>query len=84
MMEVSHDPEETRRALEIAVTAYVDLETTGIERHDQVVSAGLLINNNIYILFLRSVHRTIRNLPTRPIPVGAGTAGTWRPGNRLP
>ena len=63
MMEVSHDPEATRHALEIAVTAYIDLETTGIERHDQIVSAGILINNNIYILFLRSVHRAVRNLP---------------------
>ena len=41
----------------------IDLETTGIERYDRVVSAGILVVDTIHILFLRSVHRTVRNLP---------------------
>lgn len=38
-----------------------DLETTGLTRHDSVVSAGLLITGRPYILFVRS--RVCPNIP---------------------
>src|SRR5512142_3098522 len=61
-MHISHCPGEARIALERASIAVVDLETTGIERYDQIVSAGLLIDEVIHILFLRTLHHTLRNI----------------------
>ena len=61
-MDISHCPARTRTALGGASIAVVDLETTGIERYDQIVSAGILVDDAVYILFLRTLHHTIRNL----------------------
>ena len=32
----------------------LDVETTGLDRHDQIVSAGFLIDGQVHILFVRS------------------------------
>ena len=40
----------------------IDLETTGIERSSRIVSAGVLVDDHVFILFLRSDHAGIRNL----------------------
>ena len=62
-MVISHGPGACRAALLSATTPLIiDLETTGIERYDQIVSAGLLISGQIFILFLRACHASIRNL----------------------
>jgi hypothetical protein len=61
-MLLSHCPAKVRTALGCASHAVIDLETTGIERYDQVVSVGLLVDDAVYILFVRSLHREIRNI----------------------
>ena len=61
---VVHDPRECREALaRTAGPVTLDLETTGLRRWDQIVSAGLLIDGVAYLLFLRSLHASIANLP---------------------
>ena len=45
-----------------ASTAVLDLETSGLDRFDCIVSAGLLIENTAHILFVRSLSASIRNL----------------------
>jgi len=40
----------------------LDLETTGVQRSNQIVSAGLLVDGVAYILFARSLHATVPNL----------------------
>jgi DNA polymerase I-like protein with 3'-5' exonuclease and polymerase domains len=61
-MAISHCPARARTALGCASIAVIDLETTGIERYDQIVSAGILVNDAVYILFLRTLHHTLRNI----------------------
>jgi DNA polymerase I-like protein with 3'-5' exonuclease and polymerase domains len=41
----------------------LDLETTGLNRWNTIVSAGLLVEQTAYILFAHSLHVSIRNLP---------------------
>ena len=61
---ISHSPRAAHQALAGATTPVIlDLETTGIERSAKIVSAGLLVEDHIFILFLRSQHASIRNLP---------------------
>ena len=63
MVKVSHDPSQCREALARTVgPVVVDLETTGLRRWNQIVSAGLLIDGVAYVLFVRSSHVSIRNL----------------------
>ena len=60
---ISHSPRECRLALAGASNPVViDLETTGIERSSRIVSAGVLVDDHIFILFLRSEHAGIRNV----------------------
>lgn len=61
-MAISHCPARARTALGCASIAVIDLETTGIERYDQIVSAGILVDDAVYILFLRTLHHTLRNI----------------------
>ena len=60
---ISHSPRECRLALAGASSPVViDLETTGIERSSRIVSAGVLVDDHGFILFLRSEHAGIRNV----------------------
>jgi len=90
MTRVSHDPAECNNALDRTVYPVVlDLETTGLRPWNQIVSAGLLVDGVAYILFVRSMHASIRNLPrdrflealqplARPDLIVVGTAGRCR------
>ena len=63
-MKVSHSPRQCLTALARTVgPVVVDLETTGLHRCDQIVSAGLLVDGIAYILFARSSHVSVTNLP---------------------
>ncbi len=65
---IQHDPRECKAALARTVSpVVVDLETTGLERHDQIVSAGLFIDGTAHILFARSRHASITNHPLSEI-----------------
>ncbi len=55
---VSHCPVQCAAALEQASLAYCDLETTGVGRSDGLVSAGLLVDNQPFVLFFESVSIT--------------------------
>lgn len=46
----SHDPGRLWTALAGATTVVVDLETTGLHRHDRIVAAGVLIDRDAHIL----------------------------------
>jgi DNA polymerase I-like protein with 3'-5' exonuclease and polymerase domains len=59
---IHHNPRACRQALAGATTAIIDLETSGLKRHDRIVSAGVLVAGSIFILFLRSQHASVRNL----------------------
>ena len=49
------NPRECRQALAGASgPVVIDLETTGIERSSRIVSAGVLVDDHVFILFLRS------------------------------
>jgi DNA polymerase I-like protein with 3'-5' exonuclease and polymerase domains len=64
MIALSHDPRECLTALARELPPVVlDLETTGLNRWSTIVSAGLLVEQTAYILFARSVHASVRNLP---------------------
>jgi DNA polymerase I-like protein with 3'-5' exonuclease and polymerase domains len=64
MTYVSHDPRQCREALaRTASPVVLDLETTGLRRWNQIVSVGLLVDDVAYILFARSMHVSVRNLP---------------------
>ncbi|MBV8609985.1 MAG: hypothetical protein JO034_21310 [Singulisphaera sp.] len=64
MTPVVHDPRACREALaRTAAPVVLDLETTGLRRWDQVVSAGLLIDGVAHLLFRRALHPSIANLP---------------------
>jgi DNA polymerase I-like protein with 3'-5' exonuclease and polymerase domains len=64
MVRVSHDPLQCRKALErTGAPVVLDLETTGLRRWNQIVSAGLLVDGIPYILFARSSHISVSNLP---------------------
>ena len=64
MTRVVHDPCECREALaRTSAPVVLDLETSGLRRWDQIVSVGLLIDGVAYLLFLRSLHASIANLP---------------------
>lgn len=41
----------------------LDLETTGLLRRSQIVSAGLLVDGTPHLLFVRSAHASVPNLP---------------------
>jgi len=61
---VTHDPGECSNALARTVSPVVlDLETTGLRRCNQIVSAGILVDGVAHILFARSMHASIHNLP---------------------
>ena len=63
MTRVVHDPRECREALARTTAPVVlDLETTGLRRWDQIVSAGLLIDDVAYLLFVRTLHPSITNV----------------------
>src|SRR5512142_2245883 len=64
MTKVVHDPRGCREALaRTAAPVVLDLETTGLRRWDQIVSAGLLIDGVAHLLFVRALHPSITNLP---------------------
>src|SRR5437868_6410429 len=64
MTRVSHDPGECCQALTRTGSPVVlDLETTGLTRTDRIVSAGLLVDDVAYVLFARSAHVSVTNLP---------------------
>ena len=64
MTPVNHDPRECRLALARTDRPVVlDLETTGLRRWDRVVSAGLLIDGVAHLLFARTLHPNIANIP---------------------
>lgn len=61
---VQHDPGECMEALaHTNAPVVVDLETTGRRRWNQIVSAGLLIDGVAHILFARSSHVSVTNIP---------------------
>jgi DNA polymerase I-like protein with 3'-5' exonuclease and polymerase domains len=53
----------------------LDLETTGLRRHDRIVSAGLLVDDVAHILFARSDHAGVRNLPAAEFLEALGPLG---------
>ena len=60
---VSHSPRACRLALAGASGPVVsDLETTRTERSSRIVSAGVLVDDRLFVLFLRSQHAGIRNI----------------------
>jgi DNA polymerase I-like protein with 3'-5' exonuclease and polymerase domains len=64
MTRVVHGPRECREALaRTTAPVVVDLETTGLRRWDRIVSAGLLIDGVAYVLFVRTLHASIINVP---------------------
>src|SRR5512135_2874129 len=64
MTTIVHDPRACREALaRTAAPVVLDLETTGLRRWDQIVSAGLLIDGVAHLLFVRTLHPSIANLP---------------------
>lgn len=66
MTRVQHNPGECLRVLARTSSPVVlDLETTGLKRSDQIVSAGLLVDGVVHILFVRSLHASISNLPRK-------------------
>ena len=63
MTQVVHDPRECREALaRTTAPVILDLETTGLRRWDQVVSTGPLIDDVVYLLFVRTLHPSITNV----------------------
>ncbi|QDT50489.1 DNA polymerase I, thermostable [Symmachiella dynata] len=46
----SHDPRKCKAALAGASVAIIDLETTGLLRHDRIVSAGVLVDRDAFLL----------------------------------
>lgn len=46
----SHDPRKCKAALAGASVAIIDLETTGLLRHDRIVSAGVLVDRDAFVL----------------------------------
>jgi DNA polymerase I-like protein with 3'-5' exonuclease and polymerase domains len=64
MIRISHDPRECKEALaRTTQPVVIDLETTGLRRYDQIVSVGALVDGVAYLLFFRTLHRSIKNLP---------------------
>jgi len=57
----NHDPETCCQALGGARLVIVDLETTGLRRHDTIVAAGLLIDRDAHVLITRA-HRDLSGL----------------------
>ena len=87
---IINQPRRTRRALESTRSPVVlDLETTGLSRHDDIVSVGLLIDNQPYINFLftrfipvisrERLRHALEPLATREDPISSATtsASTW-------
>src|SRR5258706_8251404 len=60
----SHDRCECRDALAAATVAVIDLETTGLHRHDSIVAAGILIERDAFVL-VTDEHRELSSLPFR-------------------
>ncbi len=58
---ISHSSTECRKALGGAVgPVYIDTETTGVKWNNRIVSVGLLVDDTIFILFVRSDHHSVR------------------------
>ena len=52
---IINQPRQCRQALAGTTSPVVlDLETTGLGRRDQIVSAGFLVDGAVHILFVRS------------------------------
>ena len=52
---LSHDPGECSNALALCSRpVIIDLETTGVARHNRIVSAGVLVDDTVFILFTGS------------------------------
>ncbi|HEV3237482.1 MAG TPA: DNA polymerase, partial [Gemmataceae bacterium] len=60
----SHDADGVRTALAGASTVVIDLETTGLHRHDRIVAIGVLINRDAHIL-LTDEHRDLSSAGKR-------------------
>ncbi|MDG3007573.1 hypothetical protein [Paludisphaera mucosa] len=59
-----HCPIITRDALaKTREPIVIDIETTGVKRHNQIVSVGLFIDRAVHILFVGANHVSIKNLP---------------------
>jgi DNA polymerase I-like protein with 3'-5' exonuclease and polymerase domains len=63
MIRTCYDARACRDALAGTDRAVLDLETTGLRRWDRIVSAGVLVGDCAYILYVRSRHPSVRNLP---------------------
>jgi len=46
----NHEPRQCAQALARASVAFVDLETTGLGRHDRIVAAGILVDPDAHIM----------------------------------
>ena len=58
---ISHSSTECLAALGGAVgPVYIDTETTGVKWNNRIVSVGLLVDDTIFILFVRSDHHSVR------------------------
>lgn len=60
----SHDPRKCRDALARSSAAIIDLETTGISRHDRIVAAGVLIGRDAFIMVTEE-HHDLSSVGTR-------------------
>src|SRR3954454_1184784 len=73
MTRVNHDPRECREALARTLQPVVlDLETTGLRRWDQVVSAGLLVDGVAHLIFVRTLHPSIANVAVADLRAALG------------
>ncbi len=63
----SYDAHKCAEALMVADSVVLDLETTGIRRHDQIVATGLLIDRDAHIL-ITNEHRDLSSTKIRITP----------------
>lgn len=59
---LSHDPDECADALRLAAPGAVvsiDCETTGLGRRDRLVSVGVLVDKELFVLFVGAVELTV-------------------------
>ena len=59
-----HDPGKCRAALAGASLAIIDLETTGISRHDRIVAVGVLIDRDAFVM-VTDEHHDVSSVGTR-------------------
>jgi DNA polymerase I-like protein with 3'-5' exonuclease and polymerase domains len=68
----NHDPDQCAQAIAGAHRVFVDLETTGLGRHDRIVAAGVLVGHHAHIM-LTDQHRGIsginHQIPVEDLPV---------------